>query len=146
VCLFLLSLARRPVLENWVRPLLGPRSVLRVPRDVQYFADMTEWNVRPAYERAASLLASHHCRTVGIDSTVFQLEYPLMALLRERRPGTVFLHTGVANASGRYPQPVAQSPCAVVCLNCADDPKRAAIYSSLPHRTGIGKFFVFEQK
>jgi len=86
ICLFLLSGARLPAIENWVRPLRGPRSVLRVSRDNQYFADMTHWENRASYFAAASALEGSACRTIGIDIHNLQLEYPLQALVREARP------------------------------------------------------------
>jgi len=145
LCLFLVSVARLPVLENWVRPLRGPRSVLRVPRNHQYFADMVEWDIRPSYEKTAALLASGDCRTIGFDSSVFPLEYPLMALLREQHPDTLFLHAGVENPSARFRQPVEARACAIVCPNCAGDPKRESLYGSFPRRTAIDKFLVWER-
>jgi 4-amino-4-deoxy-L-arabinose transferase-like glycosyltransferase len=145
LCLFLLSVARRPVWENWVRPLKGPRSVFHVPRATQYFADMTAWDVRPAYERVADLLARSRCNTIGIDISDFPLEYPLMALVRARQPSALFLHTGVENASKPFRQPVDQSPCAVVCLNCAGDRKREDLYRSFSRSLTIGESLVFEK-
>ena len=118
-CLLLLDGARLPTLENWVRPLRGPNSVLRVDRDTQYFADMTLWHNEQSYREAVRRLSATKCNIVGIDITHFQLEYPLQALLREQNPNVKFVHTNVANASRKYAPPVAQKPCAVICLECA---------------------------
>ncbi len=145
-CLFLLSVARLPAMENWVRPLEGPRSVLKIPRDDQYFADMGQWNNRASYERTVAILAGGDCAAIGIDATNLSLEYPLMALLRERRPGTVFLHTGVQNASNRFRPPVSEAPCAVACLNCAGDEKRERLYVGFPVQTDVDKFIVYRRR
>ncbi len=147
LCLFLLSTARRPATENWVRPLKGPRSVFRVSRDDQYFADMTQWNNRATYIRTIQLLTSlgtkPACHIIGIDASGYPLEYPLMALLRERIPGVLFVHTGVHNVSARFRPSVEAAPCAVVCLDCAGDHQRQSLYQSLPWRADVDKFVVF---
>jgi hypothetical protein len=124
LCALLIDGARRPALENWVRPLRGPRSVFAVPRNQQYFSDMVQWKEDwPAYwatvnELRKVPLKKSDCATVGIDSAHFQLEYPLEALLREAKPGVRFVHSDVHNPSARYRQPVDDPPCAVVCLHC----------------------------
>jgi 4-amino-4-deoxy-L-arabinose transferase-like glycosyltransferase len=142
VCLFLLSGARLPALENWVRPLRGPRSVLRVRREDQYFADMTQWNNRDAYFAAVRALEGSACRIIGIDITNLQLEYPLQALVREARPDAQFVHTGVENVSRRYAPPAADVPCAVACLDCLGDDVRLMLYPDFPARVTAGKFVV----
>jgi hypothetical protein len=143
LCIFLLSTARRPALENWVRPLKGERSVLHVPRDDQYFSDMVQWDNASTYKRTVQLLTMQGCPVVGIDATDLSLEYPLMALLRESRPATVFVHTGVQNASSRFRQPVDAAPCAIACLDCAGDDKRQSLYKAYPVKTVIDRFVVF---
>jgi len=143
VCLFLLSNARLPLIENWVRPLRGPHSVLRTSRNAQYFADMGQWNNQASYWKTVDLLARSKCETVGIDIANLQLEYPLQALLRERMPATRFIHTGVRNVSARYPQPIAASPCAVACLDCAGDSNRLRLYADFPVSVPIDKFVIF---
>ena len=88
-----------------------------MPRDDQYFSDMVQWNNAPAYQRTVESLAARDCELIGLDSADLPLEYPLMALLRERRPGTLFVHTGVHNASAKYRPPVEGTPCVVVSLS-----------------------------
>jgi len=142
VCLFLLSGARLPALENWVRPLRGPRSVLHVSRDKQYFSDMVQWNDRADYFAAVGALEGSACRTIGIDIHNLQLEYPLQTLLREARPDAQFVHTGVENVSRRYAPSVAAAACAVVCLDCLGDDARLNLYRAFPTRVAAGKFVV----
>jgi hypothetical protein len=147
LCIFLLDSARRPALENWVRPLKGPNSVLTTSRDVQYFADMTQWRDDwPAYGASAADIEGSKCGVIGIDIANFQLEYPLQALLRERNPKINFEHTGVENASRRYRQPVDSAPCAVVCLHCVGDENRLSLYREFPIVVPEGRFAVFEGK
>jgi len=142
ICLFLLSGARLPAIENWVRPLRGPRSVLRVSRDNQYFADMTHWENRASYFAAASALEGSACRTIGIDIHNLQLEYPLQALVREARPDAQFVHTGIDNVSRRYAPSVAAAACAIACLDCQGDDARLNLYRAFPTRVIAGKFVV----
>jgi hypothetical protein len=55
----------------------------------------------------------------------------------------LFLHTGVENASKTYRQPVDVPVCAVVCLDCAEDSQRLALYRGLGESTMIGNFVVW---
>ncbi len=147
LCILLLDGARRPALENWVRPLKGPHSVLTTPREAQYFADMVQWRDDwPAYGASAAEIERSGCNTIGIDAANFQLEYPLEALLRERNPHIRFEHTGVENASRRYRQPVNSPPCAVVCLHCVGDERRVSLYRDFPAAITEGRFVIFERK
>jgi hypothetical protein len=146
LCLFLMDSARHPLLDNWVRPLRGPRSVLHTPRSEQYFGDMSQWNNSSTYKKTVDFLAHMSCDTIGIDITNLQLEYPLQALLRERKPGTVFIHVGVQNVSIRYRQPVDAPACAVVCLDCAGDAKRMMLYSGFRTSALVDKFVIFHQE
>jgi 4-amino-4-deoxy-L-arabinose transferase-like glycosyltransferase len=146
ICLFLLDNARLPLLENWVRPLRGSKSVLHTPRNAQYFADMSQWNNEASYRKTVDVLANSNCDTVGIDITNLTLEYPLQVLLRERRPQTRYLHTGVQNASSRYRQPIDAAPCAVVCLDCASDSKQLRLYDDFPISVRIDNFMIFQRE
>jgi hypothetical protein len=105
-CLFLVSLARLPALENWTRPLRGPTSLFRTTRQDNYFRDMVQWDKR-AFLNAVERVPMD-CETVTIDITHNQLEYPIQALLRERNPRVRFQHYG--------------SACATVCIDC--DPSK----------------------
>lgn len=143
LCLLLLDSARLPALENWVRPLRGPQSVLHTDRNRQYFADMTQWSNSASYYDTARRLSATRCGVIGIDITRFQLEYPLQALLREQDPNVLFVHTGVNNVSGKYAPPISGEPCAVVCLECANSPAQLSLYRDYRKSATAGNFVIF---
>ena len=142
LCLFLLNNARPALLENWIRPLSGPHSILRRSRNEMYFNDMGQWNNAASYPAAVDALRPSGCTTVGIDINNFQLEYPLQVLLRQANPRIQFVHTGVANPSMKYPPPVRAHPCAIVCLDCLGDTTRLDLYRDYPRQAAFGKFVV----
>ena len=131
VCLFVLNGTRLPLLENWTRPLTGPRSLFSQDRAATYFNDMVQWSNRDAYLRAAALVSGSDCDRIGIDIRANQLEYPLLALVRAARPGARFEH--VTARAGTL--------CAVVCLDCTE--RAAAEYRSFPKAERAGRFAVF---
>ena len=141
-CLFFLSNARLPALDNWVRPLQGPHSILHRSRDELYLSDMGQWNNAASYPAAVEALRNSGCRLFGIDINNFQLEYPLQALLREQQPRIRFVHTGVDNVSRRYPPPAPGTPCAIVCLDCLGDSTRLSLYRDFPVQVTAGKFVI----
>lgn len=143
LALILIDGARLPALENWVRPLQGPKSVLRVPRADQYFSDLQLWMNQASYEKSAALVAASSCKTVGIDITNLQLEYPLMALLRAKDSAIQFVHAGVENESQHYAPPVADAPCAVVCLKCLGDARRQ--HSGFADAIEVDQFIVYQR-
>ncbi len=145
LCVFFISGVRLPALQNWVRPLQGPKSVLSVPRDEQYFADLQAWKNQASYEQSAELLVSSRCRRFGLDINNLQIEYPLIALVRERAPDSEFVHVGTQNASAKYRQPVEGKVCAVVCLDCLGDPRRTSPYAAFGDSVAIGRFLVYRQ-
>ncbi len=90
--------------------------MFQVSRNDQYFIDMAQSSDVAAYKQTELSLTERDCLFIGIDATIFPLEYPLMALLREAKPETLFVHTGVHNASAKYRPPVDGTPCVVVSL------------------------------
>jgi hypothetical protein len=57
LAMFLLDAARPSLLGKLGAPAYGPRSVLHVPREEQYFADMSQWKVQPSYWAAVDRVA-----------------------------------------------------------------------------------------
>jgi energy-coupling factor transporter transmembrane protein EcfT len=141
MCVLLLINARPALFENWVRPLKGERSLLRTPRDLNYFADMTQWNNRDSYLAAVNEASTLGCPVWGIDINDYQLEYPFEALLKARAPGVRFVHTGVRGPSAKYAR--AEKPCAVLCLDCARDAGRIGEYRNFGSLERFGDFLIF---
>lgn len=112
VCLFLLDGTRHPLLDNWTRPLRGPRE----PRELAYFNDLTQFHSRDFLLGEVDRVAAGGCEVVGVDINQNQLEYPLQALLREKNPRIRFVHVNVNNASRRYARPDDPAPCVTVQL------------------------------
>jgi hypothetical protein len=143
VCYFLVDTGRRPALENWTRPLKGPRSLLVTARDDNYFSDMVQWGNGAPYREAVDRTARSGCGIVGIDIGQNQLEYPFQALLRERNPEVRFVHVGVENRSARYAPARPVRPCAVFCPDCAGIQKKMEMYGDVGSAVTIGHFLLF---
>ncbi len=143
VCYFFADTGRRPALENWTRPLRGPRSLFVTARDDNYFSDMIQWDNGAPYLEAVDRTARSGCGIVGIDIGQNQLEYPFQALLREQNPEVRFVHVGVENASARYSPPLPLRPCAVFCPDCAGIQKKIAMYGDVGQAVTIGHFLLF---
>ena len=143
LCLLLVNNTRAALFENWTRPLHGPRNLFITTRQDNYFADMTQWNNRASYLAAIDLTAASGCRTVGIDISRNQLEYPFQALLLERNPTVRFVHTGVENASARFYPAIRPQVCAVFCPDCAGLTDKVARYSSIGPPITLEHFLLF---
>jgi len=143
LALVLLDGARLPALQNWVRPLQGPKSVLTMARSDQYFSDLQPWMNQESYEKSAALVVASGCKTVGIDIANLQIEYPLMALILEKAPEVRFIHAGVENVSMRYAPSVGDAPCVVVCLDCMNDASRTERYTDFSRAIPVDKFVVY---
>jgi hypothetical protein len=135
ICLFLIDGARPALFNNWTRPLKGPHSLWASSRDDDYFRDMGQWNNQSSCLQAVNRVATLNCGLVGLDISENQIEYPFQALLRERRPDVRFMHTGVPGGTGR--------PCAVLCLDCAGNGTKVAMYSGMKESADIGRFLLF---
>ena len=112
----LLDTAKPYLLENWVRPLKGPHSILRTTRDDQYFNDLHQWNIQAKYLEEVDAAARSGCPLIGIDINELQLEYPFEVLLHERNPRVQFVHVNVTNQSKKFERPDQPTPCRIVKL------------------------------
>jgi hypothetical protein len=129
ICAILLSNARLAVMQNWTRPLTGLNSLHSSSRNDAYFNDIRQLVNRESYKEAVSATASKRCLLVGIDTSRNHVQYPYMALLRQRLQAIRFVETGVNNPSTRYAsRATPQKPCAVFCPDCADDAAKVAQY------------------
>jgi len=130
------------LLHNALRPLAGPRPVYAAERFDQFFTDWV--HLRVSYRLGADWVARSGCKQVGIDSSLFEFEYPFMAWLRERDFSIRFRQEGVKNPSARYAQRVPfEEPCAVICLQCADEPAKRREYARFGPPARFDRLLIF---
>ena len=100
ISLFLLC-ALPWVLFNMGRPLLGNKSVFVVPRIDQYFVNRPD--LEAPYLQAAAFVHDRKPRTIGLDFSEDDWEYPLWVLLKNRaEDGPEIEHVLVDNPSRRF--------------------------------------------
>jgi hypothetical protein len=110
-CLFALP----SLVVTWPRHLLGPDSVVTMPRAAQRFRNHP--GLQPVYEAAAGVVEGMGCKRVGLVFGGDGWEYPLWPLLRTRLgDGLRMEHVLVQNASARFAAPVASAPCALLVV------------------------------
>lgn len=114
------------VVANETRPLVGPASVLAVPRAEQLFAGRP--NLREPYVHSAAWLRERGCRDVGLVIGGNEWEYPLWALLGDPGHDVRIRHVNVANESrfAAAPGPTA-APCAVLAIGVPDATDEIAV-------------------
>ena len=124
-------LALPSLAATWPRELLGPKSVLTMPRPAQQFRNHPM--LQPVYEAAADVLSTMECRRVGLVLGGDDWEYPFWSLLRARfGEGLWMEHALVQNASG----PLAPAAPEALCALLVVDPRLA------PTVTWQGRTFV----
>jgi len=143
LALFLVNNARPALFENWTRPLQGPRSLWVTTRNDNYFSDMGQWHNRQSYLETVDRLARSGCTRIGLDITANQLEYPVMALLRQRVPEVRFMHTGVTGPAAVYAGASEPSVCAILCPDCEGNQAKLAAYGDWGSPVEIGRFLLF---
>ena len=136
-CLLLISAFPFAVC-NSLRPLAPwPRaSIFEQPRLDSYFADSHEW-WRNSYVSTAKFIESSDCKSIGVDSSLEDFDYPLYALLDVGHSDREVRYAGVNNLTAAYARPDAQPPCAVVCLRCAHAPAKWAEYKDVGGRASV---------
>jgi hypothetical protein len=108
-------LALPSLLVTWPRPLVGPGSVITMPRDAQRFRNHP--GLQPVYEGATGVVGEMGCRRIGLVLGWDGWEYPLWPLLRARLgPGLRIEHVLVQNASRRFARPEAAAPCSLLVV------------------------------
>jgi 4-amino-4-deoxy-L-arabinose transferase-like glycosyltransferase len=115
-----LILALPFALRNSTRPLLtkaGKDSILIMPRDETYFLDQHR-SYAASFVAAASAVKAEGCHSIGLDSNLLHLDYPMLALLSGDKVQRRLSYVSVNNGTERY-QLSAEQPCVVVCLECA---------------------------
>jgi 4-amino-4-deoxy-L-arabinose transferase-like glycosyltransferase len=116
-------------------------------RSIQYFAHMHQKDA-PTFIAAAEAVKQSNCADIAIDSYAPVLQtghtprsffvYPLFPLIyTDARPQTVW-YTGVHNSTRRYADGEShRTPCAVVCIDCADKPEKWDEYRAIGGKVSV---------
>lgn len=119
------------------------------PRDYQYFLD-SHPAIAPANIAAAEFVNRLSCNRVGIDVYLdhpvldytprSMFVYPLLAQIHADGRNRSVWYTGVQNDTIRYAS--AQTPCAVICLDCTREAKKWAEYRKIGGRASVFDYIV----
>src|ERR1700730_1500931 len=155
IAVLLLLLGTFLALNNRSRSLIPWSRVDDVyhPRAELYFTNEHE-SIAPANIAAADFVNHLDCRNIGIDSYLADPEikdgpeslfvYPLLALIHAGDGMQKVWYTGVDNLSSRYEkQQVHPTPCAVICLDCANYSEKSTEYSSIGRASVFGNIVIF---
>ncbi len=124
--LALITLAAVPYLfYNYTRPLVGERSILKIPRESQYF--FPRRNIEAPYRGVLAAVQRTGERDVGLIVGLDDWVYAFHALAGDR--GVRFREVSADNHSRRY---ATAMPDVVVCVNCG--PPRISQLQSLRFR------------
>jgi hypothetical protein len=135
----LLLLAAFPfVFLNSLRPLISVKSpsIFRQSRTETYFADSHRWQLH-SYSAAANFVKATNCNSVGVDSSFDDFDYPMFALLGAGHGSRKVRYSEVKNLTAEYARPESSSPCAVICLRCANSPAKWAQYKRVGGRVSV---------
>ena len=142
--LFLL-LALPFALRNSTRPLLtkeAKNSLLIMPRNETYFLDQHR-SYAGSFIATADVVRGEECHSIGLDSNLLHLDYPMLALLTADKIQRRLSYVAVHNGTERY-KSGAEPPCIVVCLECAHAAEKWRDYSeSEPNPSVHGDIVVF---
>ncbi len=134
----LLICAIPPTLANQARPLVTASglkgSILVTPRDDTYFFDQHQV-LADSFIAAAKATSSTSCKSVGVDANLLHYEYPFFALLTEYGGTMKISYVGVNNPTASFRPKFAESPCRIVCLECAEAADKLAKYSNGQNET-----------
>lgn len=136
-CLLLVSALPFAVF-NSLRPLAPwPRaSIFRQSRLDSYFADSHDW-WKNSYVATAKFVESTNCKSIGVDSSLEDFDYPLYALLNVGRSDREVSYVRVNNITADYARRNSRAPCVVICLRCTNAPAKWAEYKDVGGRVSV---------
>ena len=121
------------------------KSILFRSRDEMYFAESND--LEPSYLPAGHAARRLACSHIGVDTTdhPFAYEYILMGIIDRHGPPRAFRYVNVKNLTTKFASKIDQQPpCAVLCIDCQNDPAKIAEYSSeLPNVQYFGDVVLF---
>ncbi|MFH0910792.1 MAG: hypothetical protein V1918_04730 [Planctomycetota bacterium] len=82
---FLLLFAFYPALENYRRPLIGPRNIFNISRDDLYFFRLKDGKKTDFY-RARDIVQENRFQKIGLIDYLDNYQYPFWALFQKKNP------------------------------------------------------------
>jgi hypothetical protein len=154
VVVILMAMASLFAVANKTRSLVRWSRVDDVyhPRSIQYFAHLHQKDA-PTFIAAAEAVNQLDCGNIAIDSYAPALQtahtprsfyvYPLFPLIHSDGRTRKVWYSGVHNSTRRYADGETHpTPCAVVCLDCADKPKKWNEYRAIGGRASVFDYIV----